>query len=73
MNVQITGVSMKYKENIIDGVNVQFKAQNEDRTININGFIPLTADQYAGNESLSDLEDVVRQEVANKIVGNSVE
>ncbi|MFC4387530.1 hypothetical protein ACFOZ1_06845 [Gracilibacillus marinus] len=68
MNIQITNVSMRYAEGEIESVQVHFNGHNDDRTININGYIPLTAEQYAGNESVTALQAIVRQEVANKIV-----
>ncbi|MFD2657681.1 hypothetical protein [Gracilibacillus thailandensis] len=68
MNIQITGVNMRYKDDAIDSVHVQFKAANEGRSININGYILLTAEQYSGNEAISALEELVRNEVATKIM-----
>ncbi|WP_062318898.1 hypothetical protein [Halolactibacillus sp. JCM 19043] len=67
MNIQITNVSMRYVDGQIDSVQVHFNGQNDERTINLNGYIPLTSAQYAGNESLTALEGIVRQEVATKI------
>lgn len=67
MNIQITNVSMRYVDGQIDSVQVHFNGQNEERTINLNGYIPLTAEQYTGNEAPSALIEIVRQEVANKI------
>lgn len=68
MNIQITNVSMRYVDGQIDSVQVQFNGQNSERTINMNGYIPLTAEQYAGNESPSVLIEIVRKEVATKIM-----
>jgi hypothetical protein len=68
MIIQITNVSMRYEDGAVASVQVHFNGHNEDRTININGYIPLTAEQYAGNESVTALQAIVRQEVANKIV-----
>jgi uncharacterized protein (DUF2126 family) len=67
MNIQITNVSMRYVDGQIDSVQVHFNGQNDERTINLNGYIPLTAEQYTGNEAPSVLIDIVRQEVATKI------
>lgn len=67
MNIQITNVSMRYVDGQIDSVQVHFNGQNDERTINVNGYIPLTAEQYKGNEAPSALIEIVRQEVANKI------
>ncbi|GEM01357.1 hypothetical protein SAMN05421839_10970 [Halolactibacillus halophilus] len=68
MNIQITNVSMRYVDGQIDSVQVHFNGQNDERTINVNGYIPLTAEQYMGNEAPSALIEIVRQEVATKIM-----
>ncbi|WP_101933948.1 hypothetical protein [Virgibacillus dokdonensis] len=68
MKIQITSVNMRYKEGQVDSVQVHFNGNDEQRTISINGYIPLTADQYAGNESVEALEGIVRQEVSEKVL-----
>jgi uncharacterized protein (DUF2126 family) len=70
MNIQITNVSMRYVDGQIDSVQVHFNGQNDERTINVNGYIPLTAEQYTGNEAPSTLIGIVRQEVAAKITND---
>lgn len=67
MNIQITSVNMRYADGTIDNVQVHFNGRDEGRTISVNGYIPLTADEYKGNEAISALENVVRQQVAEKI------
>ncbi|PWU68323.1 hypothetical protein [Gracilibacillus dipsosauri] len=67
MVINITSVNMRYAEGALESVQVHFNGHNEERTININGYIPLTAAQYSGNESVASLQGLVRQEVANKI------
>ncbi|WP_112181371.1 hypothetical protein [Paraliobacillus zengyii] len=70
MNITITSVSMNYDVDgqEIESVKVHFQGRDEDRTINVNGYIPLTTEQYAGNEAPSALEVLVRQKVATKIM-----
>lgn len=69
MKIQITSVNMRYDdEGLVDRVQVHFNGHDDERTININGYIPLTAEQYAGNEAVSALEGIVRQEVSTKIL-----
>ncbi|AUJ26540.1 hypothetical protein A21D_03506 [Virgibacillus dokdonensis] len=68
LKIQITSVNMRYKEGQVDSVQVHFNGNDEQRTISINGYIPLTADQYAGNESVEALEGIVRQEVSEKVL-----
>lgn len=62
---------MRYENDLLSEVQVHFRGNDENRTISVNGYIPLTAEQYSGNESVSALETLVRQEVANKIMQDS--
>lgn len=64
---------MRYKEGQVDSVQVHFNGNDEQRTISINGYIPLTAEQYAGNESVEALEGIVRQEVSEKVLQENAE
>lgn len=68
MNVQITRVSMNYAGGAIESVQVHFNGRDEERTINVNGYIPLTAEEYQGNEGVASLEQLVREEVSKKIM-----
>jgi hypothetical protein len=68
MIVKITSVSMRYKDGAVDTVQVHFSGQDEGRTINVNGYVPLTSEQYAGNESVEALDGIVRQQVSTKIL-----
>lgn len=67
MKLNITSVNMRYNAEGLEGVQVHFSGFDEERTININGYIPLTAEQYSGNEAVPGLENIVRQEVSEKI------
>ena len=67
MNIQITSVNMRYADGTIDNVQVHFNGRDEERTISVNGYIPLTAEEYEGNEAISTLEGIVRQKVAERI------
>ncbi|WP_183030289.1 hypothetical protein [Clostridium sp. 1xD42-85] len=64
---------MRYKEGQVDSVQVHFNGNDEQRTISISGYIPLTAEQYAGNESVGALEGIVRQEVSEKVLQENAE
>lgn len=68
MIIQITSVTMRYAEGIVESVQVHFTGRNEERSININGYIPLTSEEYEGNESVNALEGIVRQQVSEKIL-----
>jgi len=69
MNIQISTVTMRYDaDKNVSGVQVHFSGSNDGRTININGYIPLSAEEYAGNESLTALEGIVKQQVADRLL-----
>ncbi|MGG3920344.1 hypothetical protein ABEV41_00090 [Geobacillus thermodenitrificans] len=75
MNIQITSINIRYENNELVGVQVYFTGNNEDRSINLNGYIPLTAEEYMGNEAISTVTEIVRQCVVDKLLndGNSAE
>ncbi|MFS0643659.1 hypothetical protein [Siminovitchia sp. 179-K 8D1 HS] len=66
--VQITSVNMRYKNGLVESVQVHFTGHDEERTINLNGYIPLTAEEYQGNESIPSLEKLVRQNVSARLM-----
>ena len=75
MNIQITSINIRYENNEVAGVQVYFTGNNEDRSINPNGYIPFTAEEYAGNEAISTLTEMVRQRVVDNLLsdGSSAE
>lgn len=74
MNLNISRVSMQYSDGQLESVQVHFDGRNEPRTYSINGYVPLTAEEYEGNEAIPALEALVRSQIAEKIVeGNSEE
>lgn len=73
MNFQISSVSMRYTDGAFSGVQVHFNAHDADHIINLNGYVPLTAEEYSGNESMDSLVVVVRQEVADRLLNDEPE
>lgn len=67
MIFQITNVNMRYAEGELESVQVFFTGRNEDGSINISGYIPLSAEEYAGNESISNLTNLVKEKVIEKL------
>lgn len=67
MNIQITSLNIAYQNEEISNVKVYFSGYDEDRTVNVNGHVTLTAEEYEGNESLVALEGIIRQYVSGKI------
>jgi len=73
MQIQIASVNMRYENGEPASVQVFFNGHDEERQININGYVPLSAAEYAGNESLPALATVVRQQVSAKLLDQSAE
>lgn len=64
---------MRYAEGQLSGVQVYFAGKDVEQTINLTGHVPLTAEEYAGNESVSALIEVVKQKVNEKLTGSAAE
>ena len=67
MNVQITNINISYNDGKINAVQVYFSGATENHEINISGYVPLTAEEYQGNESIEKLTDIVRQTIIDKL------
>jgi len=67
MNVQITSINISYNDGKINTVQVYFSATTENHEINISGYVPFTAEEYKGNESIEKLTELVRQTIIEKL------
>ncbi|WP_078597107.1 hypothetical protein [Evansella clarkii] len=68
MNFQIRSVNTRYDENNnVKSVQVAYAAKNEERTISVNGNLELSAEEYAGNESIEKLEEKAKNHLLNEI------
>ena len=67
MNVQITNINISYNDGKINTVQVYFVGNTDDKNIGINGYVPLTAERFIGNESIEKLTDIVRQTIIDKL------
>ncbi|MGG3920680.1 hypothetical protein ABEV41_01800 [Geobacillus thermodenitrificans] len=67
MNVQITSINISYTDGAINKVQVYFSASTANYEINISGYVPLTADQYNGNESIDKLTEIVKRTIIEKL------
>lgn len=67
MNVQITNINISYNDGKINAVQVYFSGATENHEINISGYVPLTAEEYQGNESIEVLTDIVKQTIIGKL------
>lgn len=68
MNIQITSVNMRYGEGALTGVQVHHNSHSADRTLNVNGLVALTVEEYQGNEELSVLNGIVKQKIIDRLV-----
>ena len=64
MNITINSINLKLKDGELVGANVYFTG-NED-TINLSGYIPLTAEEYDG-KTYAELESLVKTKVIEKL------
>lgn len=71
MNIKITSITTKFDDDgSLKGVQVYFSGSHDDRTVNLNGYVPLKAEEYEGNESLTKLEDKVRKYVSEQVLNS---
>lgn len=67
MNVQITNININYTDSKINAVQVYFSGATENHEINISGYVPLTSEEYQGNESIEVLTGIVKQTIIEKL------
>jgi hypothetical protein len=68
MNFRISNVQIKYSEDgQLEAVQVYFIGNEQDNSINMSGNIPLTAEEYAGNESVASLAALIGQRVIERL------
>lgn len=65
MNVQITNINIRYQDGQVSGLQVYFSGTNEDRSINLNGYIPL--DQSEFNLDVEELQNVVKNKIIERL------
>lgn len=67
MFIEITATNIRYADGGVSTVHVQFQGKDPEHTINLNGYVPLTAEEYQGNEALSALTEVARTKIINRL------
>ncbi|MGD6873026.1 hypothetical protein ACQCU1_12685 [Sutcliffiella horikoshii] len=68
MNIRISSTNVRYSdEGEVASVQVHFSGHDEQRTINVNGYIPLTAEEYNGNESITALTILIKANLAARL------
>lgn len=64
MNITINSINLKLKDGELVGANVYFTGKED--TVNVSGYIPLTADEYDG-KTYAELESLVKTKVIEKL------
>ncbi|MEK4825116.1 hypothetical protein NSS71_11205 [Niallia sp. FSL W8-0951] len=74
ITIEVTSVNIAYNKGTVSGVNVNFFATHEHQTINLNGYIPLTFEEYTPiANDISGLQAKVKEKVIESIVGTEAE
>lgn len=68
INLQIGNVNISYGDDgQVDSVQAHYTGRNEERTTYLNGYVPLSEEEYKGNEPIDKLEVLVRQSLINEL------
>ena len=64
MNITINSINLKLKDRELVGANVYFTGNGD--TVNVSGYISMTADEYDG-KTYAELESLVKMKVIEKL------
>lgn len=67
MKIEITSLNISYQSGAMSGVQIYYNGYNEERTINLNGYLPLSVEEYSGNESIDSLTKMVKVHLVNAL------
>jgi len=67
MNIQITNINIQYENGELSNVQIYFSGHDDERTVHLNGFIPLSSEEYVGNESVTALATLIKQKINEKL------
>ncbi|MFH0070691.1 hypothetical protein [Peribacillus sp. NPDC056705] len=67
LEIQIIATNIRYEDGGVSSVNVQFQSKDPEGSINLNGYIPLTTEEYQGNEAFLALTEVARTKIINRL------
>jgi len=67
MNIQITNINIQYENEELSNVQIYFSGHDDERTVHLNGFIPLSSEEYVGNESVTALATLIKQKINEKL------
>lgn len=63
MNIRISTVNVRYQDGQVGGATVHFTGRDDNEYVNISGSLPLTAEEYNGNEAPSALVGVIEGKI----------
>ncbi|MEK4199109.1 MULTISPECIES: hypothetical protein [unclassified Cytobacillus] len=66
-DIQITGTNIRYADGDISVVHVQFQGHDPERTVSLSGYVPLTSEEYQGNESIPVLKNIIRTKLTERL------
>jgi hypothetical protein len=67
INIRITNINLSYNTQDLDGAQVYFVSVDETNEMNLNGFVPLTAEQYLSATSHDSLKALVKEAIVNRL------
>lgn len=67
MKFEVRSVNTRYENGEVVSVQVNYYAKNETRSVSVNGYFELTAEEYAGNEAIERLEQLAKQHTLNEV------
>ena len=68
MNIKVNSVAYDEGQDGVTTIRVFFNGTTEDGNVSVNGFVPLTSEEYDGNERPSRLAVVVQRKLAEMMV-----
>lgn len=67
LEIQITATNVRYSGGEVSAVHVSFQGRDPEQTINLSGYVPLTPEEYEGNESLTVLTGIIRNKLIERL------
>lgn len=68
MNIRISTVNVRYADGGVAGATVHFTGRDDNEYINISGSLPLSAEEYNGNEAPARLTQVIENKIVEMMV-----
>ncbi len=65
VNVQINNINIRYEDGQVSGAQIYFNGSNEDHSISLNGYVPLSAEEF--NLNLVELQDLVKTKIIERL------